>query len=162
MEKYVGFVALCSAGYLTPVLLTNELWWWKLPTVFDEFIALFVGMTASLYAHESAHYIAYEQLGFEPEFIWPRMVMAPDQITDMYEKVTTFLSPQVLTLLYLVLLALPISPVTEAIVAWMFLINLSGGVSDILWSVHWFRWPEGTIAMTASDKTGYVAFPKED
>jgi hypothetical protein len=141
-------------------MLTGDWLWWLSADAVDGVTMAIVGGVASLYLHETAHYTTYDLLGFDPTFVWPSMVIAADQFTKMNEKVAVFLAPQLLNIAYIGTLILSSEPTIKILMAWMFILNLSGGVLDILWSVYWVRWPDETIAVTTSEGVGYVAFPK--
>lgn len=159
--------------------------WWVLPSaivallamasviIFSEGIVLFsdshkellvgagVAILASLYAHESLHYLASSVLGYDPVFLWPNAVYVPEETLNLREISTMLLAPQLLSIIYVYLLLIGLGPSLELVIGWGLVLNLGGAASDVAWIFRRVTWPEGTKVVVGDDQENYVAFPKD-
>lgn len=122
--------------------------------------ALIFGVAASLYLHESVHYIVTDFLDYEPEFVWPNRVKFGVDILATKPTVASLLAPQILSILYIAFIYIGVAPALEVILSFSLLLNLFAGAKDVSWAIRRLTWPRGTIFMIDDDE-GYVAFEKD-
>jgi hypothetical protein len=118
------------------------------------------GVVTNLYLHESIHYYVESKLGFEPVFSWPSAVYVPDQPKTTREAVASLLSPQILTVIYLVVIVLSRDWRVDYMVAIALVFNVFGGFRGLAWAVRRITWPEGHLVLVDPDEREWVAFPE--
>jgi len=120
-----------------------------------------IAIMASLYIHESLHYLANSVLGYDPVFLWPNAVYVPEISLNLREITIVLLAPQILSIVYAVLLITGAVNDLAIIIGWGLIFNLGGGAADVFWIVRRLTWPAGTKVVVGDDKENYVAFPKD-
>ncbi len=120
-----------------------------------------IAITASLFIHESLHYLASSALGYDPVYIWPNGVYVPEVSLDLWEISITLLAPQLLSVVYTGLLITGAVNDLAIVIGWGLVINLGGGASDMAWIVRRLTWPAGTKVIVGDDEENYVAFSKD-
>ncbi|GAB3310943.1 DUF3267 domain-containing protein [Haloplanus salinarum] len=120
-----------------------------------------VAITASLYIHESLHYIANSVLGYDPVYKWPNCVYVPEVPLDLWESIIVLLAPQVLSVVYALLLLTGSVNELAIVLGWGLVLNLGGAASDVSWVVRRLTWPAGTKVVVGDDRKNYVAFPED-
>ena len=120
-----------------------------------------IGIAASLYIHESLHYLANSALGYDPVFEWPNAVYVPTVSLNLWEITIVLLAPQLLSVIYTVLLITGAVNDLAIVFGWGLILNLGGAASDVFWIVRRLTWPAGTKVVVGDDKENYVAFPKD-
>lgn len=123
-------------------------------------VAAGLAITASLFIHESLHYVANSALGYDPVYVWPNMVCVPRKHLEFWESAVALLAPQLLTAVYIALLVTEAVPGFEIILGWGLVMNLGGASADLAWVVRRATWPDGTRVIVGDDHENYVAFPK--
>lgn len=146
------FVGTTSVLWMEFTLLYND------PVVYSA--AILIGMTVTLYAHESLHYIAFLAHGFRPEFVWPNAVYAPDQAIGNWASISILVAPQILSVLFLGLLLWGVDTELEIVASAGFLLSLVGGATDIPWAVRRLTWPSGALVIVTDEKETFLAFPE--
>lgn len=124
-------------------------------------VATGFAIAASLFIHESLHYVANSALGYNPVYVWPNMVCVPGENLDFWEATVALLAPQILTVLYVVLLLTKAVNSFKIIIGWGLILNLGGAASDVAWVLRRATWPDGTKVVVGDDHENYVAFPKD-
>lgn len=124
-------------------------------------VAVGIAIMASLYIHESLHYVANSVLGYEPVFKWPNGVYVPNASLGRWESIIVLLAPQLLTFVYVLLLISGAVKDLEIIIGWGLILNLGGASSDISWVVRRLSWPAETKIIVGEDMEDYVAFPQD-
>jgi hypothetical protein len=122
--------------------------------------ALIFGVAGAVYLHESAHYLTTYYLNYKPEFVWPNRVNFGVNLLRTKPTVLALLAPQVLSVLYVILLVVGVPPSLEALLIYALAVNLFAGELDIVWAVRRLTWPNGTIVIPDGEDI-YVAFPGE-
>jgi len=120
-----------------------------------------IAIMASLYIHESLHYLANSALGYDPVYKWPNAVYVPKESLDLWEITIVLLAPQLLSVIYTVLLITGTVSDLEIVIAWGLVLNLGGASSDVFWVVRRLTWPSETKVVVGDDIENYVAFPEE-
>lgn len=123
-------------------------------------VAFGLAVTASLFIHESLHYVANAALGYDPVYVWPNMVYVPHKYLGFWEAAIALLAPQLLTAVYIVLLVTGAGTSFEIIIGWGLVLNLGGAAADVAWVFRRATWPDGTRVIVGDDHENYVAFPK--
>lgn len=124
-------------------------------------VSVGIGVTASLFIHESLHYLVGSVLGYDPIYLWPNAVYVPDENLNLLESSVMLLAPQLLSVLYAGLLVHGLNPGLELVVGWGLVLNLGGAASDVSWVLRRITWPTGTRVVVGDDHQNYVAFPKD-
>jgi len=122
--------------------------------------ALGFAVAATLYLHESMHYVVADFFGYEPKFVWPNRVDFGVEILRTRPTVASLLAPQLLSVLYVELIYVGVAPVLEIILVISLLLNLFAGAADVCWAIRRLSWPRGTVFINDGDE-GYVAFLKD-
>jgi hypothetical protein len=122
--------------------------------------AVLVGITASLYLHESTHYVVDYYFNYEPNFLWPNKVECGVYIIRTKPIVASLLAPQLLSIPYAALIYIGVTPTLELVLVSGLCFNLIGGYDDIPWAIRRLTWPKRTITINENSKD-YVSFPKE-
>ncbi len=159
-------ITLVLAGIAVLIVLdqsatiyTSKLW---------EFLfAVVISVIASLYIHESLHYIANMLLGYDPVFKWPNIVYVPDVPLPFREATVVLLAPQILSFVYILLLVTGVVSKFETFVVWGLILNLVGGSKDLFWVFRRATWPSGTKVVVSKDgpnsePADYVSFPESE
>lgn len=120
-----------------------------------------LGETADTFAHESLHYLVLSKLGYDPIYDWPTRVYVPGEHIKTQDMVSALLAPQLLSVLYVVLLIFTSNSVIHLMAGIGLVFNLFGGRGDILWSIKRIRWPEGTRVVLDEEQQTYVSHPSE-
>jgi len=124
-------------------------------------VSVGIAIMASLYIHESLHYLANSALGYDPVYKWPNAVYVPRESLDLWEITIVLLAPQLLSVIYTVLLITGAVNGLEIVIAWGLVLNLGGAASDVFWVVRRLTWPSGTRVVVGDDIENYVAFPED-
>ncbi len=155
--EVVAFLVLLSLASLT--LINLDL---GVTVGLTEFLIAFcVSFFASLFVHESIHYVTNSLLGYDPVYIWPNKVIAPNVHVNLRHIIPILFAPQLLSLVYVGILLIGVGPVLTVIATVGFAFNLIGGRSDMVWIALRLTWPKGTRVVVNKELTTYVAFPKE-
>ncbi|MDR5657696.1 metalloprotease family protein [Halodesulfurarchaeum sp. HSR-GB] len=120
-----------------------------------------IAIVATIYVHESLHYLANSAIGYDPVFVWPNAVYVPEVSLDLWEITVVLLAPQFLSVTYTVLLITGAVNDLAIVVGWGLILNLGGAASDVFWIVRRLTWPAETKVVVGDDKKNYVAFPKD-
>lgn len=123
-------------------------------------VGLLFGVSANLYIHESIHFISLRKLGYDPEFYWPNHVWAPNAALSVRESVITLITPQLLTVVYIALIALSEVTAIDFMLVIALIFNLAGGLRDVAWATRRLLWPKGHLVLVDLEGREWVTFPK--
>jgi hypothetical protein len=129
------------------------------PTDTETALLAVFGILGNVYAHESVHFITSREMGYEPSFVWPNIVIEPNQEIPTTDAVVKLCSPQILSIVYVFLIP-QVGAATQFLLVWGLFANFVGGANDFLWSVRRLLWPAETLMTTTTEPRNYVAFPK--
>lgn len=147
------------ANGIVAVSVTISIWLYQADSV-AFMIGLVFGAISNLHLHESMHYVALSKLGYIPTYEWPNHVWVPDAGLSTKEGVISLAAPQILTVIYLVLLLLSQIKIVDFMIIVALIFNLGGGLRDIMWTVRRLTWPEGHLVMVSSEGREFVCFPE--
>ncbi len=123
-------------------------------------VASGLAIAGTLFIHESLHYLANTALGYEPIYLWPNAVYVPEEFLSVKQITVVLLAPQLLTIIYVVLLLSGTVEIYETIIGWGLMMNLGGASSDVAWVIRRVTWPDGTRVVVGEDHMNYVSFPE--
>lgn len=127
----------------------------------DLVVGAWLGLSATLFLHESLHYLAGQWVGYDPTYDWPNTVYVTGETIGVREISVMLLAPQLLSVVYAGVLWVGAAPGIELVVGWGFILAVAGGMSDIPWTVRRWTWPTGTRVIVTDSREEYVAFPKD-
>lgn len=125
----------------------------------DFVVGVALAMSASLFLHESLHFLANMALGYNPVYEWPNKVYVPKKNLKLWESAVVLLAPQLLSILYAGLIVWELGPLLQMVIGWGLIFNLPGGASDVAWVIRRATWPRQTRVVVGDDLKEYVAFP---
>ena len=150
----VVLVGVAVGGIL---LFDVDLW---TGSVVDLGVGVGLGLSATLFLHESLHYLAGQWVGYDPTYDWPNTVYVTGETIGVREISVMLLAPQLLSVVYAGVLWVGAAPGIEVVVGSGFILAVTGGFSDIPWTVRRWTWPTGTRVIVTDSGEEYVAFPE--
>jgi len=154
--RYVRYLAEILGGVGIAVA-----WIIYQPEFVSGIIVVVFGFVGNLYLHESIHYVVQSRLlGYEPIFDWPSAVWIPNVGLSVREGVISLMSPQILTVIYLILLPISSVDIVDLSVVVALILNLSGGMRDFAWTIRRLLWPKGHVVLVDSEGNEFVSFPE--
>lgn len=161
ISRGVQFLSMAVLLSIAGIIIVSE----RIVIFPEGSLELFVGagisISATLYSHESLHYLACSKLGYEPVYLWPNRVFVPGETLDLRESTIMLLAPQLLSVTYAGLVIIGLSSQLELVVGWGLVMNLGGAAADVSWVVRRITWPSRTKVIVGDDHENYVAFPKD-
>lgn len=145
------------ANILGGVGIATAFWYYQ-PNLISGLIAGVFAFVGNIYLHESIHYMIGSKLGYEPVFDLPSTVWIPNVPLSTKEAIINLISPQILTIIYIILLPITIVSAVKFSITVALILNISGGMRDIAWTLRRILWPEDHLVLVDSEGTELVCF----